>query len=279
MRLVKDHELVRGQQHRPRRQVRGVEVRVDDEQRTLRCAVLRQFGEAVLALGTLDSTETLLGRHRESAPRPVVDLERQFVPVAGLGLVRPAKNAPHLVGDAPRDFGTVVETHLPVAAHALGPIATEVVALALQYRDPHAAHVLGDGRGVLGGELVLEVLRGGRDDDALARHRGGNEVGERLADAGTGLDHGVAAPRERGRDGAHHLALSLTVLSAAGQILGDAVEQGERSLGVDRHDVVVQLQAFSLVRVDVGRFVVRIEGLHASTLRVRCEGFDSETTN
>ena len=73
--------------------------------------------------------------------------------------------------------------------------------------------------------------------------------------------------------------MSLAVLSAAGQVLGDAVEQGERAIGVDGDDVIVELNAFGFVRIDVRRFVIGIEGFHALTLKVRCHCFDSDTTN
>ncbi len=82
-------------------------------------AVLGQFGEAVLTLGTVDAVQTLLGRDRQSAPRPLVDLEGQLVAVAGLGLVRPLHDPPHLVGDALGDVRTVVEAELRRSAHAV----------------------------------------------------------------------------------------------------------------------------------------------------------------
>ncbi len=73
--LVKDDVVVSGQQHRSRRQVRGVEVGVDDDEVALGGAVLGQFVEAVVTLGTLRTAEAFLGGHREAPPGARVDLE------------------------------------------------------------------------------------------------------------------------------------------------------------------------------------------------------------
>ena len=63
----------------------------------------------------------------------------------------------------------------------------------------------GQGRQVLGDQLLLQRDGGGGDDDArVARQRqrdGGRAVGERLAHAGAGLDHGDGAHRVGGIGG------------------------------------------------------------------------------
>ena len=76
----------------------------------------------------------------------------------------------------------------------------------------------------------------------------------------------MLAPGEGRRHRRHHLALSLAVLAAPGQVLGDAVQQSERPFDVDVDQVRVELDAALIVDRDVGRIVVGIEGLHASTL-------------
>ena len=89
--LVEDHELVRGQQHRSRREVRRVEVGVDDERSSS-----RRRGPSPVRRSSSDPGDTcarpqaLLGRDRQTAPGALVDLEGQLVAVAGLGLVRPS---------------------------------------------------------------------------------------------------------------------------------------------------------------------------------------------
>jgi hypothetical protein len=166
---------------------------------------------------------------------------------------------------------------LRATAHARRPVATEVVLASLQHRHAHALGARGDRRGVLAGQLVLEVLGGGGDDDALAGHRGRDEIGERLANAGAGLDHGGRASREGGRDRADHLTLALATLPATGKIVRDEVEQGERAIGVDRLDVLIELHSALGFGLDVGDLLVGIETLHRSTLEGGADRFARAT--
>ncbi len=71
----------------------------------------------------------------------------------------------------------------------------------------------------------------------------------------------VSSTRERRGDAAHHLALTLATLTAAGKFVRDAVQQRQRALGVDLDDVVVELHAVVDVRFDVDALVVGIETL------------------
>ena len=63
-------------------------------------------------------------------------------------------------------------------------------------------------RNVLEEELLLQVLGAGGDHDALAGEDRGNQVGERFAGAGAGLDDQVLAVRERGFHGLGHVQLA-----------------------------------------------------------------------
>jgi len=63
-------------------------------------------------------------------------------------------------------------------------------------------------RDVLEEELLLQVFGASGDDDAFAGEDGGDEIGERFAGAGAGLDHEVLAIGESGFDGLGHLELA-----------------------------------------------------------------------
>ena len=66
-------------------------------------------------------------------------------------------------------------------------------------------------RDVLEKELLLQVLRAGGDDDALAGEERRHQVGERLAGAGAGLDDQMPALGERGLHRLGHFHLSRPV--------------------------------------------------------------------
>ena len=67
-------------------------------------------------------------------------------------------------------------------------------------------------RQILEVDLLLEVLRAGRDQDALPAEDGRHEVRHRLAGAGAGFGQQDAAVREDIGDAARHLALSVARL-------------------------------------------------------------------
>ncbi len=172
------------------------------------------------------------GCDRELAACSGVDFEREFVEVARFRLVRPLQDPFNLIGDVSRGLGAIVQRELSARTGTLGAVLTEVVLSTLEDFDANAAHVRGDLRGVLRGELVLEVLGRGRDNDAFARHHGGHEVGQRLTHAGPGFDDVVATFRDGRSDRADHGALALATLAATGQITGNRVEQVQRTLSV-----------------------------------------------
>ena len=106
---------------------------------------------------------------------------------------------------------------LAMREQLLEPAQAEVVRTPLDERglERRADHA-GDGGQVLGEDLLLQILRVGADDDRdLVRkgpQHGGDEVGDRLADAGARFDDEVALAVERLRHGHRHLVLLRTVL-------------------------------------------------------------------
>ena len=84
-----------------------------------------------------------------------------------------------------------------------------VVVAALHVADlERPREVLLQKRNVLEEELFLQILGAGGNDDALAGEHRGNQVGQRLAGAGAGLDDQVPLVGERGFDGLRHLELA-----------------------------------------------------------------------
>ena len=97
-------------------------------------------------------------------------------------------------------------------------------------------------RDVLEEDLLLQVLRAGGDQHALAAEDGGNEIGERLAGAGAGFGEEHAALLEDARDGGRHLDLAgarLEVRHAAGERAGRRKRFGDglRKIGGRRRAV------------------------------------------
>ena len=87
----------------------------------------------------------------------------------------------------------------------------------------HAERIAQRGN-VLEEDLLLEVLRAGRDQHALAAEDGGHEIGERLAGAGAGFGEQDAAVVERAGDRVGHLDL-------AGARLEAGQRAGQRAAG------------------------------------------------
>jgi hypothetical protein len=78
-------------------------------------------------------------------------------------------------------------------------------------RERHAKRFLQRGK-VLEENLLLKVLGAGGDEHTLAAQDGGNQVGERLSGAGTGLGQQRPAVLDDGRDRLGHPALALARL-------------------------------------------------------------------
>ena len=100
------------------------------------------------------------------------------------------------------------------------------------------------------------------------RHGRGYQVGERLADAGAGLDDRVSGVARRPRRPLRTIWRWPSRLSPPpGRSRVIAVEERQRALDVDRDDVVVELDADVGVGLDVGRLSSGSKDLHAIDLK------------
>ena len=118
--------------------------------------------------------------------------------VAGFGGLLPLGNLAVLV-----DLFQAGKNRLVAQGDQL--VAAEVVGAALHVADAQVAQQRFEEGNVAEVELVLQGLGAGGDDDALAGAQGGQQVGERFAGAGAGLDDQVAAFVESPLDGLGHL--------------------------------------------------------------------------
>jgi hypothetical protein len=180
-------------------------------------------------------------RHRlDALPQGLVGTgQAQLAAVAGGGLGQPAEQLELEADDVEVDGA--VRAAARCGQEALPAAQADVVLAALEHR--HLRRVGGeqvaeDGD-VLLGELFLQGHRVGGDHRAsscaLSPEGEGEQVGERLADAGAGLDEQAAAALQGLGDGAGHLDLSLPVLVAL-----DAA--GERAAGAEQGgDLVGQI--------------------------------------
>ncbi len=91
-------------------------------------------------------------------------------------------------------------------------LAAGVVGAALHVGRAQLSHVLLQKGDVLEVELLLQILGAGGDDDAFAGKDGRDQVGQRLAGTGAGLDDQVLFLGQRGFHGLRHLKLALAVL-------------------------------------------------------------------
>ena len=110
----------------------------------------------------------------------------QLGAVAGLGRLLPIA-----------DDAEVVDLLQPVQHRLVGEVvellAAQIIAAALHVADAQLAQVLPQEGNVLEEELLLQGLGAGGDDDALAGANDRQQVRQRLAGAGAGLDDQVAA--------------------------------------------------------------------------------------
>ena len=217
--LVDDDDLVLGQQGR-------VTERVDGQQRVVGHHDIdrpgvgpRRLDEALLRQRAL-RTQALVGRDGDLPPRSLADAGDQLVAVAGRRLVGPAPQPEHL-GPEPAGRGPLgrrVEERLLLGREAADQLVlAEVVAPALDQRvrraaTQHGGDGVGQPRQVAVDHLGLERQgRGGDDHRLLRRGRvgdGRDQVGQRLARAGAGLDQQVLTALDRGLDGRRHLHLT-----------------------------------------------------------------------
>ena len=126
-----------------------------------------------------------------------------------------------LPASGPRALRDLDQAALLVVGHPLAdPLETGVVGAALEHGVRRVDLGVGAGdrldqpRDVALDELVLEGQGGGRDHDPLVVEEGRDEVGQRLAGAGAGLDDQVPMVGQRVGDGLGHGDLSGAFLAA-----------------------------------------------------------------
>src|SRR5579884_2120816 len=179
MRFVEDHEVVGGEQRAAADEIEEEQRVVDDD----------DVGEA---RGVALLEEKAVGEARAVLADAVVGVERlpvvgsrgevQFGAIARLGALGPRPQP--LERERGRDQ--------PRRALLLELRLAQVVVAAFEQHDARVdAEGARDERDVLADELLLQRDRSGRDDHTGARAQRRDEVRERLADAGSGLDDRV----------------------------------------------------------------------------------------
>ena len=246
MGLVEDHHLVLGQDGAAAGQMGAVEVGVDDDHVGFGGPGPSVLGKAVAPRGAPECSWAFAGRGRDHRPCPEVGLEGQLGPVPEGGVIGPLHQAAHLVGDGGRIQGVDIglgcegvvsvgwirgrrgEGELRAAAADLGdPLPAGVVAPALEHGEGEA--VVGDSgyQGqVLIGQLILECFGGGGHHHPLTGQCRRNQVGQRFAGTGAGLDNQVAPAAYGGGHGYGHLDLPRSGLAAPGKPGGHLAQCG-----------------------------------------------------
>ena len=166
----------------PEREVGEKEVVVDDDDVGLGGPLVHQSDEAAVELFAL-----LAGAELAAGVETVPDgaVLRQFLElgaVSGFGLLFPGADEPAVL-----DFDESGQGRALLGFVEL--LAAEVVVAALHVGHvERAVEIPFEERDVLVVELLLQVLRAGRDDDAFAAGDDRNQVGEGFPRAGAGLD-------------------------------------------------------------------------------------------
>ena len=182
-------------------QVGEEEVVVDDDDVALMRALVHAGEEAALELRALLAGAHLAPRVHLGPRRGAFGQGPDLGAVAGFGGLLPLADDLEIG----HFFETFEDRLLPGVVDLL---AAGVVVPSLHVADGQvAAQVLLEERHVLVEELLLQVLGAGGDDHALAGEDGGDQVGERLAGAGAGLDDEMPPLGQRGLDRLGHLKL------------------------------------------------------------------------
>ena len=181
------------------RRVRAQQVVVDDDDVGFGGALAHAGDETVVVARTLGAQARVGGRRDLVPERQILGQIAQLRAIADLGPGGPLADdrQKHIVD---RRTGAVVELIELVQAH--------VVRATLHARGGEGnAEGVAQRRDVLEVDLLLEVLRAGGDEHALAAQDGGHEIRECLAGAGPGLGEQDAAAREDLRHRGGHFDL------------------------------------------------------------------------
>ena len=125
----------------------------------------------------------------------------QLGAIAGLGRLLPVADDVELV-----DLLQPVQHRL--VGQVVKLLAAEIIAAPFHVADAQLAQMLLQERNVFEEELLLQRLRAGRDDDALARANDRQQIGQRLSGAGAGFDDQVPPFLQCLLDGFGHLQLA-----------------------------------------------------------------------
>ena len=221
----------------PDRGIGAQQVMVDDHDVGRRGALAHPRDEAVVVARALGA-EAGVRRGRDLVPeRQILGQILELRAIAGIGPRRP------LADDRQED---VVDRRPDAVGQLIELVHAQVVRAALHVRrgerDPERVAQRGN---VLEVDLLLQVLRAGRNQHALAAENCGHEVGERLAGAGAGLREQNAAVFEHAGDRRGHVDLAGARLE---------VGHGERERSARREDrLAAPRTAVGLHRAASGR--------------------------
>ena len=196
-------------------QVRHQQVMVHDED-LAGMRLLPQGRQVTLLVMRTAAADAVLGNGRDAAPVLGRSPEStDLVAVSGLRLLRPGGDPPQ-VGAAPG-----IELQVPFGLELLPLQPAEIVLAPLHAGHRHTASqkALKLGK-VLLEELVLKILGRRRDHHPLPAEERRDQIGERLADPGSRLDHQRPVPVQRRFDPRRHFHLPGPVFEA-GQRLGE----------------------------------------------------------
>ncbi len=241
MGFVDDDCVVLGKYLAARREVRGVEARIDDNDVGRARPGPCPLREAPLAGVAVAHPGAFARRDRHGLPDVVGNVDGQFGPVAGVGLLRPLRDARQRIAARLLPLGEGQQRlRLGPGGEIVELRRAQIVGPALQQRerelDPRRAL---QERKVFVAQLLLQCLGRSRHHDrrrlfaGIARRvqRGRDAVCERLARAGGRFDQEMLTGFERTGHRGTHLPLPGTLFtSRLGRDRG--IERGQRRLRI-----------------------------------------------
>ena len=185
MRLVEDHRVACGQQLREplvaQHHVGKKQVMIDDDDIGIERVLARLQYEAFLVERTV-RTQTVVARRGDERPdRCVLGHVRELCAIAALARARKRDDFSHMAAIIPRRQAVF-------ARRALEMMMTDVIRASLEHRNRHRyPKRVAQERNVAFIELILQGLRARRHDYLAAIEQRGDQIGERLAGACSGL--------------------------------------------------------------------------------------------
>ncbi len=217
MGLVEDHGRAFRQHSRVRRRlghqldrhIGEEEMMIHDDHVALERAAAHLGDEAPLVVGAALSETSLASRVELGPYRTVFRQLADLGAISGRGRLLPGGNLLKVI-----DLLQAVQDRL--IAQRIQFVAAQIVRPALHVADAQRSQERFEKGQIAEEELLLQILCAGRDDDPLPHPKSRQQVGERLAGTGTGLDDEVSVLRERAFDRSRHLEL------AAAKLVGQA---------------------------------------------------------